>query len=175
MTQTIKFGRQAVRRPAFSINELSFSSLPLSLAEEQRLAEAGEGVPEDAVMSRVLGVLVEVLNARAEGELVDAGWLMENLTPSDLEGSWPICGVKAEDSGAARPCAHCQNGRMWTLVLNCGSSSVKFALLDVQGGQVRLSGLAERLGSAGASARLDVDGVRRAVDLGAAVTRRRSR
>lgn len=55
---------------------------------------------------------------------------------------------------------------MWTLVLNCGSSSVKFALLDVQGGQVRLSGLAERLGSAGASARLDVDGVRRAVDLG---------
>lgn len=54
---------------------------------------------------------------------------------------------------------------MWTLVLNCGSSSVKFALLDVQGGQVRLSGLAERLGSAGASARLDVDGVRRAVDL----------
>lgn len=54
---------------------------------------------------------------------------------------------------------------MWTLVLNCGSSSVKFALLDVQGGQVRLSGLAERLGSAGASARLDVDGARRAVDL----------
>nr|RIY02216.1 hypothetical protein D3W47_14870 [Deinococcus sp. RM] len=58
----------------------------MSLAEEQRLAEAGEGVPEDAVMSGVLGVLVEVLNARAEGELVDAGWLMENLTPSDLEG-----------------------------------------------------------------------------------------
>ncbi|GGN36653.1 hypothetical protein [Deinococcus daejeonensis] len=86
MTQTIKFGRQAVRRPAFSINDLSFSSLPLSLAEEQRLAGAGEGVPEDAVMSGVLGVLVEVLNARAEGELVDAGWLMENLTPSDLEG-----------------------------------------------------------------------------------------
>ena len=47
--------------------------------------------------------------------------------------------------GAARPRAHCQNGGMWTLVLNCGSSSVKFALLDVQGGQVRLSGLAERL------------------------------
>ncbi|AWT36824.1 acetate kinase [Deinococcus arenae] len=54
---------------------------------------------------------------------------------------------------------------MWTLVLNCGSSSVKFALLDVQGGQVRLSGLAERLGSAGASARVEVDGARRAVDL----------
>ncbi|MDR6219933.1 acetate kinase [Deinococcus soli (ex Cha et al. 2016)] len=54
---------------------------------------------------------------------------------------------------------------MWTLVLNCGSSSVKFALLDVQGGQVRLSGLAERLGSAGASARVEVDGARRTVDL----------
>ena len=54
---------------------------------------------------------------------------------------------------------------MWTLVLNCGSSSVKFALLDVQGGQVRLSGLAERLGSAGASARVEVDGARRVVDL----------
>ncbi|GGM49163.1 acetate kinase [Deinococcus arenae] len=67
--------------------------------------------------------------------------------------------------GAARPRAHCQNGGMWTLVLNCGSSSVKFALLDVQGGQVRLSGLAERLGSAGASARVEVDGARRAVDL----------
>ena len=86
MTQTIKFGRQAIRRPAFSINELSFSSLPLSLAEEQRLAGAWEGVAEDAVMTGVLGVLVEVLNARAEGELVDAAWLMENLTPSDLEG-----------------------------------------------------------------------------------------
>ncbi|UBV42381.1 acetate kinase [Deinococcus taeanensis] len=55
---------------------------------------------------------------------------------------------------------------MWTLVLNCGSSSVKFALLDVQGGQVRLSGLAERLGSAGASVRLEVDGARRTADLG---------
>ncbi|ULH14134.1 acetate kinase (plasmid) [Deinococcus sp. KNUC1210] len=36
---------------------------------------------------------------------------------------------------------------MWTLVLNCGSSSVKYALLDPEDGTVRLSGLAERLGS----------------------------
>ncbi|MGI8748059.1 MAG: acetate/propionate family kinase, partial [Deinococcus sp.] len=36
---------------------------------------------------------------------------------------------------------------MWTLVLNSGSSSVKFALLDPESGEVRLSGLAERLGS----------------------------
>lgn len=32
-----------------------------------------------------------------------------------------------------------------TLVLNCGSSSLKFALLDPEGGEVRLSGLAEKL------------------------------
>ncbi len=36
---------------------------------------------------------------------------------------------------------------MWTLVLNCGSSSVKFALLDPETGEQRLSGLAERLNS----------------------------
>ena len=36
---------------------------------------------------------------------------------------------------------------MWTLVLNCGSSSVKFALLQVETGETALSGLAERLGS----------------------------
>lgn len=86
MTQTITFGRQAVQRPPFSINDLSFSSLPLSLAEEQRLAAAGDSAPEDTLISGVLGALVEILNARAEGELVDAAWLMENLTPSDLEG-----------------------------------------------------------------------------------------
>ncbi|WP_189066019.1 acetate kinase [Deinococcus seoulensis] len=54
---------------------------------------------------------------------------------------------------------------MWTLVLNCGSSSVKFALLDVRSGAVGLSGLAERLGSGDASARLDLPGGRRSVAL----------
>ena len=36
---------------------------------------------------------------------------------------------------------------MWTLVLNCGSSSVKFAVLNPRTGEQALSGLAERLGS----------------------------
>ena len=47
---------------------------------------------------------------------------------------------------------------MWTLVLNCGSSSVKFALLNPASGEVRLSGLAERLGAPEASVRLEWDG-----------------
>ncbi|PTA67597.1 acetate kinase [Deinococcus arcticus] len=54
---------------------------------------------------------------------------------------------------------------MWTLVLNCGSSSVKFALLNLDDDRVGLTGLAERLGSAGASARLDMEGERRTADL----------
>lgn len=36
---------------------------------------------------------------------------------------------------------------MWTLVLNCGSSSVKFAVMDPGTREQALSGLAERLGS----------------------------
>lgn len=44
---------------------------------------------------------------------------------------------------------------MQILVLNSGSSSLKFALLNPANGDVRLSGLAERLGNAGASIRLD--------------------
>ena len=43
---------------------------------------------------------------------------------------------------------------MLVLVLNCGSSSLKFALVNPQSGEVRLSGLAERLGSAEAALRL---------------------
>ena len=39
-----------------------------------------------------------------------------------------------------------QNAAMWTLVLNCGSSSVKAALIDPETGEQALSGLAERLG-----------------------------
>ncbi|MFC3831523.1 MULTISPECIES: acetate kinase [Deinococcus] len=55
---------------------------------------------------------------------------------------------------------------MWTLVLNCGSSSVKVALLEPDTGAVAVTGLAERLGTAGAALRLDVSGERRVVDLG---------
>ncbi|MBB5235820.1 acetate kinase [Deinococcus budaensis] len=44
---------------------------------------------------------------------------------------------------------------MWTLVVNGGSSSLKFALLESDSGEVALSGLAERLGSDGASVRVD--------------------
>ena len=43
-----------------------------------------------------------------------------------------------------------QNVDMWTLVLNCGSSSVKFAVLNPGTGEQAFSGLAERLGSPGA-------------------------
>ncbi|GHF59285.1 acetate kinase [Deinococcus metalli] len=55
---------------------------------------------------------------------------------------------------------------MWTLILNCGSSSVKVALLSPGDGRVALSGLAERLGSEGAALRLDVQGERRVLALG---------
>lgn len=54
---------------------------------------------------------------------------------------------------------------MWTLVVNCGSSSLKFALLDPSSGEVPLSGLAERLGSDLASVRVDRGGERVSVPL----------
>jgi acetate kinase len=44
------------------------------------------------------------------------------------------------------------------LVINCGSSSLKFALLEPQSGRVLQQGLAERVGTDGAS--LELDGVR---------------
>ncbi|EYB67072.1 acetate kinase [Deinococcus phoenicis] len=47
---------------------------------------------------------------------------------------------------------------MWTLVVNCGSSSLKFALLNPASGEQPLSGLAERLGSDLASVRVDRNG-----------------
>ncbi|MFC4424661.1 acetate kinase [Deinococcus navajonensis] len=47
---------------------------------------------------------------------------------------------------------------MSILVLNCGSSSVKFALLDLKAGTTHLSGLAERLGAAEASVTLRAAG-----------------
>ncbi len=46
------------------------------------------------------------------------------------------------------------------LVLNCGSSSVKLAVVDPESGERPISGLAERVGTPDASVRLDVDGVR---------------
>ncbi len=49
---------------------------------------------------------------------------------------------------------------MWILVLNSGSSSLKFAVVQPGSGEVRLSGLAERLGNEAASLRLDRDGER---------------
>jgi acetate kinase len=54
---------------------------------------------------------------------------------------------------------------MWTLVVNCGSSSLKFALLDPASGEVALSGLAERLGSDAAAVRLERSGERVSVPL----------
>ena len=38
----------------------------------------------------------------------------------------------------------------WVLVLNCGSSSVKLALVDPATGERRVTGLAERVGSSDA-------------------------
>ncbi|RJF72256.1 acetate kinase [Deinococcus cavernae] len=54
---------------------------------------------------------------------------------------------------------------MLTLVLNSGSSSVKFALLDPRSSEVRLSGLIERLGSDAASATLKTGGEKKQVTL----------
>jgi acetate kinase len=45
----------------------------------------------------------------------------------------------------------------FVLVLNCGSSSVKLALVDPVTGERRLTGLAERVGSSDAVVRLRRD------------------
>lgn len=55
---------------------------------------------------------------------------------------------------------------MWTLVLNSGSSSLKFALLNPASGEVRLSGLAERLGAGEATIRLERGGEKVSRSLG---------
>ena len=44
------------------------------------------------------------------------------------------------------------------LIINCGSSSLKFAWLDVDTGIARGKGLAERIGEVGTSIRLELDG-----------------
>ncbi|KRF30317.1 acetate/propionate family kinase [Nocardioides sp. Soil805] len=50
-------------------------------------------------------------------------------------------------------------GAEWVLVLNCGSSSVKLALVDPASGERRVTGLAERVGTSGATVHLCRDGV----------------
>ena len=55
---------------------------------------------------------------------------------------------------------------MWTLVLNSGSSSLKFALLNPASGEVRLSGLAERLGTPEATIQLEHGGQQKSRSLG---------
>lgn len=84
--KALKFGRQAVRRSPFTINDLEFSSLPLSLAEERQLADAG-AAGDDAMIDALVEALSNILNTRAADDgSVDTAWLMENLTPNDLEG-----------------------------------------------------------------------------------------
>ncbi len=51
------------------------------------------------------------------------------------------------------------------LVLNCGSSSAKFAVIDASSGRELVSGLAQRLGSAHASLDWKLDGARHKRDL----------
>ena len=90
MTTPMKFGRQATVRPPFQINDRTFASTPLSLAEEKALATAGAdpAIVETELIEAMVGVLSGLLNARAEVrvEPVTTEWLMDNLTPSDLEG-----------------------------------------------------------------------------------------
>ncbi|MBO3142691.1 acetate/propionate family kinase [Dermatophilus congolensis] len=50
------------------------------------------------------------------------------------------------------------------LVLNCGSSSLKFALIEPESGNREFTGLAERVGTPEASIRFDISGERTTVD-----------
>ena len=90
MSKPVKFGRQVAQQPPFCINDVSFSSLPLSLAEEKSLARAGLATAEDetALMDGLLTVLVDILDARQDGKTqkIDVDWLLDNLTARDLEG-----------------------------------------------------------------------------------------
>ncbi|HEX7487633.1 MAG TPA: acetate kinase, partial [Anaeromyxobacteraceae bacterium] len=57
---------------------------------------------------------------------------------------------------------------MNVLVLNCGSSSAKFAILDTDSGEERLAGLAQRLGSEKATLEWKVGGRRESQDIAGA-------
>lgn len=59
-----------------------------------------------------------------------------------------------------------QSNTQYVLVLNCGSSSFKFALLDSNDGSENLSGLAERLGSDKATITIKRNGSKNSFDLG---------
>lgn len=50
------------------------------------------------------------------------------------------------------------------LVLNCGSSSVKFALIEPESGEREFTGLAERVGTPDVSVRFEVEGTRTVID-----------
>lgn len=45
------------------------------------------------------------------------------------------------------------------LIINCGSSSLKFAWLDAMTGLIRAKGIAERIGEIGTNLRIDVEGI----------------
>jgi acetate kinase len=47
------------------------------------------------------------------------------------------------------------------IVLNCGSSSVKFAIIDADTGEAGLSGIAEALGNSDASLSYKLNGKKR--------------
>lgn len=51
------------------------------------------------------------------------------------------------------------------LVINCGSSSIKFALFDFPAGKVRATGLADRVGSSAAEVTLQIGDIRTNVPL----------
>lgn len=53
------------------------------------------------------------------------------------------------------------------LVLNCGSSSLKFAIIDANGGHEIISGLAERLGAKAPSIKYKFNGTKTVIDLAA--------
>ncbi len=53
------------------------------------------------------------------------------------------------------------------LVLNCGSSSLKFAIIDANGGHEIISGLAERLGAKAPSIKYNFNGTKTVIDLAA--------
>ena len=54
----------------------------------------------------------------------------------------------------------------YILIFNCGSSSLKFSLMDEASEQVEMSGLAERLGEPGATITTSWNGEKIPADLG---------